>query len=139
MSQDYESTIDPQLLRQVAQASISRQSVGATFTLRSRTLNASLSPAQTNAIVRKILDRITRQTHCKPKNVSVFPNIQSFAVDAAPIFVEKLLRQPEIVSAVANEQTEDLLIRPVESHEVSLEDAEEPVNRAATLGRRRRR
>ena len=139
MGRGYDATIDPQLLRQVEQAGLSRRSVGATFTLRSPTIDESLSPAQTNKIVRKILERIERQTHCKPKDVSVFPNIQSFAIDAPPSFVERLLRQPEIDSAMANEQAEDLLIVPVDSYEVSVEDAEEHVEESPKRGGRRRR
>src|SRR5688572_9611830 len=139
MGRDHESTIDPQLLRQVAKAATTRTSVGATLTLRSPDLNSRLSPEQTNSIVHKLLDRIERQTHSKPKDVNVFPNIRSFAIDAAPVFLKKLIRQPEIDSAVANHQPENLLIEPVESRVVSVELGDEDGDRSPTRSRPRRR
>lgn len=137
MAQNDNSTIDPQLIRQVAQAVDSQRSVAATFTLRSPSAKATLSPQQTSAMVRKVLNRIARQTDCKPKDVSVFPNIQSFSIDAAPSFVARLLQQPEIDSAVANEQPDDMLIKPVETREVPLHQGRKAHKQPATSPRRR--
>jgi hypothetical protein len=47
--------------------------------------------------------------------VRVFRNLGSFVVAAAAPFVRKLLDQEEILSATANRQSEDLLIKPVSS------------------------
>ena len=113
-------TIDPQLLTQLAHAT-AKEAVGATFTLKSAA-GEPLSAKATKAMVQKVLSRIKSKTKSKPADVNVFANLQSFAVSAPPAFVEQLLHQPEIDSAMANEQTEDLMIRPVESIEVPAEE-----------------
>ena len=114
MSRPSRITIDPQLLRQLKGAR-NQRSVGAVFTLRGDERGATLSPKETKAVVKRMLDRIGRQTKSKPKDVNVFSNIQSFALEAPVEFVKTLLEQPEIDSAVANLQSEDMLINPVDS------------------------
>src|SRR5579871_3440652 len=112
--------IDPQLRSQIAKADAAHPTVAATFTLRN-SARGLRSPQETQRVVQRILERCQAQTKVRPKGFNVFENLQSFAVDAAPDFVQALLNEPEIESATANEQSDDLLIRPVDVHEVSAE------------------
>lgn len=117
-----EAQVDPNLLHQIARASGLKESVAATITLRGR--GRVGSPEDTEKVVRGILARIAKRTRSKPNDVSVFPHLYSFAIDAPPPFVEELLRQPEVDSAMASHQEEDFLIRPVDVQEVSAEEVE---------------
>src|SRR5687767_7228537 len=93
--------IDPQLEDQLARATGGGddESVAATFMLRSPD-NSALSPTETKNVVDEVLERTERRTHAKPNDVNVFPDLQSFVVDASPAFVREVLRQPEIDSAM---------------------------------------
>lgn len=131
-----EAHIDPLLQDQLARASGQHSSVAATFTLRNRSSDV-LSPKETHSVVKKMLDRIAIQTRTKPSVINVFPHIQSFAVSASPMFVKQLLLQPEIDSAMANEQEEQMLIAPVTVREVSVDEAEGRA-RPSSVARRKR-
>jgi hypothetical protein len=106
-------TIDPQLKTQLARAAERDRSVEATFTLRPAPGVKPLTAKEVQAIVQYILDRATQKTQSKPTDVTVLPNVQSFVVCGPAGFIEGLLDEPEIDSATANYQREDLLIRPV--------------------------
>lgn len=108
-----ERTIDPELLRQL-DAARTPSALSATFVLRART-DAPLSAAETHATVRRIIKRAEEESEQSAHDFQVFENIQSFAVSGPPALIRRLTEQPEIDSALANVQSQDLLIRPVES------------------------
>jgi hypothetical protein len=124
MGKIHNSTVDPELLRQLKEAANHQRPVSAVFTLRGLQTNATLSPTDTKAMVKEVVDRIARRTKTSPTDLNVFPNLQSFAIDAPADFIGTLLEQPEIDSAVANSQPEDMLIRPVESSPIELDDSD---------------
>ena len=103
--------IDPVLKRLLA-AATRNEPVGATITLRSGDGNRPLSVKETRETVDSLIDRVRRRTGYAPLELSVFENIQSFTLRAPASFVAGLLDEPEIDSALANEQEEDLMIRP---------------------------
>jgi hypothetical protein len=118
MARDLHIHIDPQLEHQLQVARGGRD-VGATFTLKLPKTGV-LSATETETTVRALLQRASRRARVKPSDVNVFANIQSFAVQAPPVLVREILQEPEIGSAMANEQGEELEIAPVTEREVSL-------------------
>jgi hypothetical protein len=68
----------------------------------------------TRATVDDLIGKATAATNTPPHRVSVFPNVQSFAVEGSPALVREVLKHDDIASAMANVQKEDLRIRPIE-------------------------
>ena len=130
------ASTDPELLRQLEAAAQSNTSLSATFTLRSPSAARVLSPAETKSAVEEIMGRARRATGDRERGVTVFANIQSFAVDAPAPFIKTILGQPEIETASANYQSEDLTIPPVHVTPSDLPRAR--ASRAAAAPRRRR-
>jgi hypothetical protein len=72
-----------------------------------------LSAEETEGQVNEVLRRVRGQADQSPHAVTVFANIGSFSLSAPARFIRQLLEQPEIATATANRQPEDVLIRPV--------------------------
>lgn len=123
MARDLDAYIDPQLQYELSHVTGPHKAVAATITLRSPE-KQELTPASTESLVRTVLDRIGRRTQCKPNVVNVFPNIQSFAIEAPAVFVEELLNEREIDSAMANQQKQDMRIQPLKAYRVPVEEVE---------------
>jgi len=109
-------TIDPELERQIHDAGTDR-SVGATFTLRTPAGEPVPTARETEAAVARLLAQVQEEANELIERVRVFPNLQSFMVKAPPGVLRGLLARAEIASAMANEQREDLRIRPVRPDE----------------------
>jgi len=56
--------------------------------------------------------RVEEQTGEQPGEYTVFDNLGAFALTAPAEFVDRLLVQPEIATATANYQEEDVFIAP---------------------------
>jgi hypothetical protein len=104
--------IDPELTRTLDRASAG-STVQAVFTLRTPAGSAVRSSASTQAVVDDVIAKATKATKTPPKRVTVFPNVQSFAVAGSPELVRAVMAHDDVGSAMANVQKEDLLIRPV--------------------------
>jgi hypothetical protein len=110
---------DPELLRQLEAASSNDQPVEAVIFLRpDNPSEIAPSPERTREITRKVLDRVESRTGSRERRYNVFGNMGSFVVSALPSFLKELLRQPEIVAAMANQQPGDAMIRPVKRRSV---------------------
>ena len=107
-----DDTVDQELRRQLV-AATSGSSVGAVFTLRSPDLGSFLSPEETTALARKVLDEAAHSSGSSPQAVQVFANLQSFAVQGSSALVNAIIARPEIETAMANEQPGEVLIKPV--------------------------
>ena len=59
-------------------------------------------PEQVTAMARIVIDRVAQLTRETPLAYNVFANLQSMVVQASRNFIEKLVEQPEIASALAN-------------------------------------
>lgn len=118
-------SIDPELHRRIASAKASNVPVSAVFTLRTPPGKAVLSPREAEATARDVVRRAEGEAAVHASDMSVFPHLQSFAVQAPAALLERLAEQPEIEAATANEQQDDLLIRPVTRKEVALEPAKQ--------------
>jgi hypothetical protein len=103
---------DPELRRQL-KAARADQDVSAVFSLRFESTR-SPEPEETKHQVATLLQRVEEQTGEQPSATTIFENLGAFAVAAPVGFIDRLLAQPEIATATANIQQEDLLIRPVE-------------------------
>ena len=106
----------PELLRQLDEAG--DKPVGAVFHLRPGPHQKAMAPAEAETCARGLLRRVEQESGVAPQRVQVFRNLGSFVVSAAAPFVRKLLDQEEILSATANEQPEEMLIKPVSSKPV---------------------
>jgi len=105
--------IDPELIRQLNAAGDAP--VGAVFNLRRGPAQKCLSAEETETCVKRLLQQAQQESGMAPQQVHVFRNLGSFAVSAAAPFVRMLLGRDEVLSATANQQPEELLIKPVDS------------------------
>jgi hypothetical protein len=103
---------DPQLRRLIETAGVGG-SVSVVCSL-TRNPRRPVNPEETQQNVDALLRRVEDQTGERPVESSVFSNIGAFALSAPVPFIERLIAQPEIATATANVQQEDLLIRPIE-------------------------
>jgi len=104
---------DPTLLKQMKRCG-SAASVSAVFRLRPRAAtDLALPPGETEEAMRRVLDRVTGSVGAPPDGYKAFPSFGSFSVSARPKFLRALLDQPEILSAMANRQEEEIRIEPV--------------------------
>ena len=118
MTRQRKATIDPELRAQLARAAELKNDVAVTFTLRNRRHERTLDAESANDVAQAVVERAAQETQSKPKEMNVFPYVQSFVVSGPPDLIQAILKQPEVDSATANYQSEDLLIRPVEVREV---------------------
>jgi len=107
-----DDTVDQELRSQL-EAARSGSSVGAVFTLRSPDVGMFLSPEETLSLARHVIDEAAHSSGSAPHSVQVFPNLQSFAVQGSSALVNAIIARPEIETATANEQPDDVLIKPV--------------------------
>ena len=108
--------IDPELRRQL-RAARADQDVSVAISFRPDPAKP-LEPEETKQRVTTLLRRVEQQTGEQPSSYTIFENLGAFALAAPPGFIDRLIVQPEIATATANFQQEDLLIRPVERHPV---------------------
>jgi len=104
---------DSELLRQLDAAAVSHAVVEAVCRLRATGSSKEiLSAERTEVLTRKLLARVEGLVGTGARDFNVFRHLGSFVVSAEARFVLELLKQPEIVSAVANRQPESPVIPP---------------------------
>lgn len=104
--------MDEQLRQQLdrARAETAGGEVQAVFSLqRPGEHQPLLSPEQTVEITEGLLRRVAQTTGTPPGAYNIFKNLGAFAVSASPDFIENLLEQEEVASAVANRRAESAL------------------------------
>jgi len=106
------SYTDPELRRQLKAAGAG-QYVSVAISLQ-RDSDRPPEPEETKQRVTALLQRVEEQTGERPSASTIFENLGAFAVVAPVGFIDQLLAQPEIATATASFQQEDLLIQPVE-------------------------
>jgi hypothetical protein len=94
---------DPELLRQIDSVGASNDSIQAVFSL-DLPLKKMLDPNIVEETTHKVLRRAEEELGHKPKDVSVFKNLGSFAVSADASFIRRIIDDPDIASAVASNQ-----------------------------------
>ena len=120
MATEDQTFVDSVLEEQLDDSSPRQASIGAVFTLRGAAPNHLLSAAETESLARQVVERASRATESQPERLLVYANLQSFAVQGPRGLLRELVRQPEIDTAVANTQSENLKIEPVSRREVPL-------------------
>ncbi len=104
--------IDPELQEQLAKAAAT-DLVEATITLHPGPDRAYIPSEDVGPQVKAILHEVGREVGESHEDSNVFENLGSFVVRAHPAFLKALLKRPEVAAAMANRQSQDLLIRPV--------------------------
>ena len=94
---------EPELLRQIESVGASSDSIQAVFSL-DLPLKKLLDPNVVEETTNQVLRRAEKELGHKPKGVSVFKNLGSFAVSADASFIRKIIDDPDIASAVASNQ-----------------------------------
>lgn len=105
MSGSKAAKVDPELVRQIAQAEEEHSPVQAVISLRGRSRGRSyLSPEETIKTVKRIVGRVTEETHATPRTLNVFRNLSSFVIEADALFIKRLIDLEEVNAAMANQQ-----------------------------------
>lgn len=98
---------DPELLRQIETKTSNDELVQAVFTLRLPSKQL-LVPKRVEEVTHKVLDRVSQQMGVDAAEVNIFRNLGAFAISAPSSFIRELLLEPEIASAIANQQHEQI-------------------------------
>jgi hypothetical protein len=90
--------VDPKLTTAIRQAK-SGEALQAVFTIRS---DDPMPPDQADKRARSMVKDASKRTSQKPSRLEVFPNLQSFAVEADAQLIDDILGQDDIDSASLN-------------------------------------
>lgn len=80
-----------------------------------------LDAKATRAAVKQVVSRAESKASRKVHAVSIFDNLQSFAVRAPASLVREVVNAKEVASGRLNRTSKDLLIRPVSKTRVTLQ------------------
>lgn len=131
--------IDPELVRQLA-GTAEDETIEVVFRLRPGHGAVAPEPAETERLTKELVTRAERRSGCHDHDVNVFRNMGSFVVSAPKLFVEHLIGQPEIASAVANRQPGSGMIPPASKKPAKLKDVgREPKRSPARPSRTKKR
>ena len=123
-----ERKTDPELLRQISAARSSKKPVVGIFRLKpDDSTKLTNSAERTKEIVQAVFDRVAQKVGTTPQRLNVLFNLGVVVVAAEPQFISELLKQPEIVSAMANQSAESGKIEPVRKRSVSESEIDIPV------------
>jgi hypothetical protein len=92
---------DPVLSAQLREAAAGEEPVQAVIGLREEGDGAAVT-----GLTEDLLARVKEQTGAEAHDYNVFRNLGSFAVVAPARFIQALIEQPEVESAIANRQPE---------------------------------
>ncbi|MEN3331859.1 MAG: hypothetical protein V7641_1224 [Blastocatellia bacterium] len=110
---------DAELVRQLEVASYGDKPVEAVFMLRpDDPSQVAPSPERMEELTHQILERVKQRTGSQENRINIFRNLGSFVVSAPPVFLQELLLQPEIAAAMANQQPQQEVIKPVKQRPV---------------------
>ena len=99
---------DPELLRQINSVETNDDSIQAVFSL-ALPMKKLLDPKQVEEATNKVLERAEKEVGSKPKDVNIFKNLGSFVVSADASFIRQVINDPDVASAVANKQPQEIL------------------------------
>ena len=114
-------TLDPELVRQLS-TSAGDDQVEAVVRLRTDPGVAAPPPEETERLARQVVARTQKLSGEQENAFNVFKYLGSFAISAKPAFIKTLLDQPEVASALANNQPGSGMIPPVEKRPARIED-----------------
>lgn len=70
------------------------------------------SPAEASQLAKRVFDRVAKKVGYAAIRTNVMSNIASAVVEADPTYVQALIEQPEVVSAMPNQTSQDPRIAP---------------------------
>jgi len=100
-ARDSTAKVDPELRRLLSDAKASTEPIEAVFTLRDA---AKRDPADLEKTARALIERVAAATGAPPKDFNIFRNLGSLVVCADRAFVQRMIEEKEIASAIANRQ-----------------------------------
>lgn len=104
--------VDAELTRQLSRAAPG-EAVQGVFVLRTPPSQAYLTAAETRDRVHELLTAAQKRCGFDCEQVTIFENLQSFALQAPREVLQAVLASPQIASAMANAQPESLQIEPI--------------------------
>ena len=108
-AEQHAAKVDPVLKEQLSRLASDDEPIEAVCALRAQGHGESaLAPEEAERLAREVLRRVEKEVGVAPDRVNVFRNLSSLIVSARPSFVRALLKQREIVSAMANVQPKHL-------------------------------
>ena len=112
--------IDPELTRQLEMTAASQdKKVEAVIRLKPEDASQVVpAPERTESLTNQLMERVHEQIGESATRYNVFRNLGSFVVSAPPSFIRELISQPEVASAVANQQPGSAAMPPVEKRPV---------------------
>jgi hypothetical protein len=94
--------IDPRLLQALENTATRKGPVQAVVTVGAQEGTHPLAPAETEKMVKEIVDRAARASNSLPHKLVIFPNMQSFSIEADPILLRKILDEDQVDAATLN-------------------------------------
>jgi hypothetical protein len=95
--------IDASLLRELAEAEQAKSLLQAVvFLRRSDPDGPPPTPEQTESAVERLIERAAEASGERPAALNVFGNLNSFALEASPVFIRSLIASDEVRSARSN-------------------------------------
>lgn len=93
--------IDPRLLHALG-ATVVKGPVQAVISVGIHGRVTPMAPAETEEMVKDIVDRAARESNSLPHKLVIFPNLQSFSIEADPILLRKILDEDRVDAATLN-------------------------------------
>jgi predicted DNA-binding protein YlxM (UPF0122 family) len=63
-------------------------------------------PDATETRINDLIKRVSGRLGEQPERLTIFANLQSFAIRASETFINEVMKEPEIARAIANDQNE---------------------------------
>ena len=107
--------IDPTLRSQLNAVATGDEPVEAVVRLRpERPGEIVPSPERTQELATRVIRRVGKRVGNPSTRHNIFSNLGSFVISAPPHFIRELIQQPEVAAVVANRQTGEALIPPID-------------------------
>ena len=94
--------IDPGLLHALDEPQTGKGPVQAVVTIGAKGRKGLMTPAETEEMVNNLVDRAARAVNSLPHKLVIFPNLQSFSIEADPVLLRKILDEDEVDAATLN-------------------------------------
>lgn len=94
--------IDPRLLHALEDTATGKGPIQAVVTVGAQGRTNPMTPGETEKMVNEIVDQAARECNSFPHKLVIFPNMQSFSIEADPILLRKILDEDRVDVATLN-------------------------------------
>jgi hypothetical protein len=94
--------IDPGLLHALDDTTTGKGPVQAVVMVGAKGRTSPMAPEETKEMVNKLVDRAARECNLLPHKLVIFPNLQSFSIEADPMLLRKILDEDVVDAATLN-------------------------------------